>query len=51
MEEILAHALYQIQAQLNDKFSLSVKISNIKRITKEAIQYYENNIKKKENEE
>ena len=41
MEEILAHALYQINAQLNDKFSLSVKISNIKRITKEAIQYYE----------
>ena len=41
MEEILAHALYQINAQLNDKFPLSVKISNIKRIVKEAIEYYE----------
>ena len=50
MEEILVHALYQIQAQLNDKFPLSVKMTNIKRITKEVIQYYENNIKK-ENQE
>ena len=43
MEEILIHALYQINAQLNDKFPLSVKMSNIRRIVREAIKYYEDN--------
>ena len=47
MEEILAHALYQIQTQLNDKKNPLLKRAEIiKRITKEAIEYYENNIKK-----
>ena len=41
MEEILIHAIYQINTQLNDKFPISVKMSNIKRITKEVIEYYE----------
>lgn len=44
MEEILAHALYQINTQLQDKdFPLSVIVQNIKRITKEAIEYYKRN--------